>query len=179
MLNLGSSSCEHELPHYPLPPPALAVEASLAEAAALAEATDSLDDHLLTVEGPIGFLDLDPVVPSAIKAYVQATIADRQAFLTTNLPSAGTAQTTESGQAWLMGRGRNCAVLIQDPAISRFHAVIGHDQQHGFYVMDVGSSNGTFLNQRRLLKLKRYPLRDGDVIGLSHIRVEFFLVEEA
>jgi hypothetical protein len=177
MLNLESSSCEHELPNYPLPPPALAVDASLA--AAVAEAADPLDDHLLTVEGPIGFLDLDLVAPSAIKAYVQATIADRQAFLTTNLPSAGTVQTTESGRAWLIGRGRNCAVLIQDPAISRFHAVIGHDQQHGFYVMDVGSSNGTFLNQRRLLKLKRHPLRDGDVIGLSHIRVEFFLVEEA
>jgi FHA domain len=179
MLNLESSSCEHESPNYPLPPPALAVDASLAAAAVLAEAAEPLDDHLLTVEGPIDFLNLDPVAPSAIKAYVQATIADRQAFLTTNLPSAGMAHTTESGRAWLIGRGCNCAVLIQDPAISRFHAVIGHDQQHGFYVMDVGSSNGTFLNQRRLLKLKRHPLRDGDVIGLSHIRVEFFLVEEA
>jgi FHA domain len=173
MLNLESSSCENERQDYPLPPPALAVEPSVVEAV-----EEPFDDHLLTVESPIGFLDLAPLPSSAIKAYVQATIADRQAFLTTNLPSAGTAQTTESGRAWLIGRSRNCAVLIQDAAISRCHAVIGHDQQHGFYLMDVGSSNGTFLNQRRLVKLKRHPLRDGDVIGLSHIRVEFFLVEE-
>jgi FHA domain len=177
MLNLESSSCENERHNYPLPPPALAVESS-AEPSFGEAAEAPSDDYLLTVEGPIGFLDLAPAEPAAIKAYVQATIADRQAFLTTNLPSPGTAQTTESGQAWLIGRGRNCAVLIQDTAISRCHAVIGHDQQHGFYLMDVGSSNGTFLNQRRLVKLKRHPLRDGDVIGLSHIRVEFFLVEE-
>jgi hypothetical protein len=173
MLNLESDRRDHDyrdnaFKNYP--PPAFAIEPSPPEAV-----EEPLDDCLLTVESPIGFLDL--AAPVAIKAYVQATITDGQAFLTTNLPSASSAQTTESGQAWLIGRSRNCAVQVQDTAISRCHAVIGHDQQHGFYLMDVGSSNGTFLNQRRLVKLKRHPLRDGDVIGLSHLRVEFFLVE--
>ena len=41
--------------------------------------------------------------------------------------------------------------------------------------MDVGSSNGTYLNSKRLSVLKRYALIDGDVITLCNLQFEFFI----
>ena len=41
--------------------------------------------------------------------------------------------------------------------------------------MDVGSSNGTFVNRRRLIQQEQRFLQDGDLIEFSHTRVEFFL----
>jgi pSer/pThr/pTyr-binding forkhead associated (FHA) protein len=43
----------------------------------------------------------------------------------------------------------------------------------------VGSSNGTFLNQRRLVAMQRYPIQDGDILTISHIVVELFLLQTA
>lgn len=41
--------------------------------------------------------------------------------------------------------------------------------------MDVGSSNGTFVNCRRLAASEQRFLNDGDLVELSHTRVEFFI----
>ena len=41
--------------------------------------------------------------------------------------------------------------------------------------MDVGSSNGTFVNCRRLVALEQRLLNDGDLVELSHTRIEFFI----
>jgi pSer/pThr/pTyr-binding forkhead associated (FHA) protein len=42
----------------------------------------------------------------------------------------------------------------------------------------VGSSNGTCLNASRLAVLKRYPLKDGDVIAMCNLNVEFFIAND-
>jgi pSer/pThr/pTyr-binding forkhead associated (FHA) protein len=41
--------------------------------------------------------------------------------------------------------------------------------------MDVGSRNGTLVNQNRLYPQEQIVLGDGDVIEFSHIRVELFI----
>ncbi|NJR50257.1 MAG: FHA domain-containing protein [Leptolyngbyaceae cyanobacterium CSU_1_3] len=110
--------------------------------------------------------------------YIQAATTGRTAFLTTNLFDFEEARVTEIASTWLIGRSRNCAIAVPDPSISRCHAVIGHSPLDGFYVMDVGSSNGTFINHQRLPTLERRALQDGDMVSLSHIHVEFFLVSD-
>lgn len=107
--------------------------------------------------------------------YIQAITTGRTAFLTTNLSNPEQAQLTPIASTWLIGRSRNCAISVSQPSISRCHAVIGHSPE-GFYVMDVGSSNGTFLQGQRLPVLERRSLCDGAQIGLSHLQVEFFVV---
>lgn len=107
--------------------------------------------------------------------YIQAVTTGRTAFLTTNLPDMHKTHVTELGSGWLIGRSPNCAITVDDPSISRCHAVIGHRPNRGFYIIDVGSSNGTFINGCRLATLKQRFLEDGDLIELSHTRVEFFV----
>jgi hypothetical protein len=107
--------------------------------------------------------------------YIQAVAAGRSAFLTTNLPDAHTTHVTEPATTWLVGRSRTCAIAIPNPSISRCHAVIGHCPTGGFYIMDLGSRNGTFVNQHRLLPQEQVFLQDGDVLEFSHTRVECFL----
>jgi pSer/pThr/pTyr-binding forkhead associated (FHA) protein len=108
--------------------------------------------------------------------YIQAVTAGRTSFLTTNLHDIDEVQLTEIATSWLIGRSPNCAITIPNPSVSRCHAVIGRSATGGFYITDVGSSNGTFVNRRRLAPLERRPLRDGDLIGLSTVQVELFIV---
>ena len=106
--------------------------------------------------------------------YIQAVTTGHAAFLTTNLPDDRATQVTSVGESWLIGRNSTCAISIKRPSISRCHAVIGHCSDRGFYIMDVGSSEGTFVNSRRIRALEQLFLHDGDLVELSRTRVEFF-----
>lgn len=121
----------------------------------------------------------DPVAPIEAEAspsyYIQAAQHNHRAFLTTNLSGVDAAQVTALSSTWLIGRSRNCAIVVHDRSVSRCHAVVGYDVQQGFYLMDVGSSNGSYLNQKKLSVLKRYSLKDGDVIMLCNLQFEFFI----
>jgi len=121
----------------------------------------------------------DPISPTDITKglsyYIQAAQHNHRAFLTTNLCHGATAFVTALSSTWLIGRSRNCAIVVHDRSVSRCHAVVGYDVQQGFYLMDVGSSNGTYLNSKRLSVLKRYALVDGDVITLCNLQFEFFI----
>jgi len=58
--------------------------------------------------------------------------------------------------------------------VSRRHAKIV--QRSGeFYIEDVGSANGTFLNSQRLTPYLPYPLDDGDEIQIGQLRLKIFL----
>ena len=125
---------------------------------------DRLDDPISGIDRPEG-----------LSYYIQAAQHNHRAFLTTNLCHGDTAFVTALSSTWLIGRSRNCAIVVHDRSVSRCHAVVGYDVQQGFYLMDVGSSNGTYLNSKRLSVLKRYALVDGDVITLCNLQFEFFI----
>jgi FHA domain len=107
--------------------------------------------------------------------YIQALTTGRTAFLATNLPDRNSTCVTKTSTSWLIGRSDNCAIAILDKRISRCHAAIGHFCDRGFYIMDLGSSNGTFVNRFRLPPLEQRFLKDGDLIEFSRIRIEFYV----
>ena len=73
---------------------------------------------------------------------------------------------------WIViGRGRSADVVIAEPTISRAHAAIGHDAQ-GFYVQDLGSTNGTAVNGARS---ERLCLKSGDEIQMGRLVIEITL----
>ena len=61
-----------------------------------------------------------------------------------------------------------------DAGVSRRHAILAH-KQHVFTIEDLGSSNGTFVNGRRLEPQIPAPIEHGDELkcGTLLIRVEF------
>jgi len=65
-----------------------------------------------------------------------------------------------------IGRRRTNAVWVKDTQSSRFHAEI-REVSGGLAVVDLGSTNGTFLNGERLRPNQPRPLRTGDKIRLG------------
>ena len=83
---------------------------------------------------------------------------------------------TESGQKdifklkqnqsqWLVGRDSVCDLVIDDSNISRQHFKIKKEGNY-YFVMDLKSSNGTFLNDREMKSKKNYRLESGDVLSV-------------
>lgn len=60
-----------------------------------------------------------------------------------------------------------CDVLLDDPEVSRHHATI-RQSAAGTAVEDLGSRNGTFVNDRRISGLTK--LREGDVVRVGGAR---------
>lgn len=65
----------------------------------------------------------------------------------------------------LLGRGDDCDVVINDRQVSRHHAKIIKDDD-GYFLVDLNSKNGTFLNGEQLPGETR-PLQDGDQLGIA------------
>jgi hypothetical protein len=73
-------------------------------------------------------------------------------------------------EALVIGRTPECSIVLGDTNVSRRHAQVAlHDG--AVVVTDLGSTNGTFLNGRRVT---RATVRPGDelTIGTSRLRVE-------
>jgi hypothetical protein len=69
----------------------------------------------------------------------------------------------------LIGRTSECDVVLYDPGVSRKHARI-FGEGDGYYVEDMGSSNGTKVNGSII---KKKQLADGDAIGLGPVVFNF------
>lgn len=54
------------------------------------------------------------------------------------------------GQSWAIGRGDGCAVLLDSRSVSRLHALIQRREGGAISLVDLGSRNGSFVNQRRV-----------------------------
>jgi pSer/pThr/pTyr-binding forkhead associated (FHA) protein len=62
-------------------------------------------------------------------------------------------------------------VVLLDDRVSRRHALIQAQKQNEFWLVDLGSSNGTFLNGHRVTQPAL--LRDRDQIQLGQFRLTF------
>jgi hypothetical protein len=68
-----------------------------------------------------------------------------------------------------LGRGLGNDVILEDTRVSRHHAQLRYRQRR-FWVTDLGSTNGTFVNGERVSET---ALRDGDVISLGGLELTF------
>ena len=72
-----------------------------------------------------------------------------------------------------IGRARECDFVIDSPDVSRLHARFDFDHQQ-VYIMDLGSTNGTYLNNHPLEPNKQAKLRAGDEINIGNVALLLF-----
>ena len=75
-----------------------------------------------------------------------------------------------------VGRVAGNDVVLESPKVSRRHALIHLQNVGEFWLIDFGSSNGTFVNKRRLQR--PVCLNDGDHITIGDRHLEFHQPEE-
>jgi pSer/pThr/pTyr-binding forkhead associated (FHA) protein len=74
-----------------------------------------------------------------------------------------------------LGRSRYCDVVLNYPAVSRFHAVIAR-RREGWVIIDTGSSGGTMLDGQPVER--RAPLRHGQTLAFGSFGLVFCDEEE-
>ena len=78
---------------------------------------------------------------------------------------------TEMTQSPIMvGRGKDCAVVLQDVSVSRIHAKLTQDDSGRVIAEDLRSSNGTYVNDRRI---SAQELQHGDRIRFGTVAFSF------
>jgi hypothetical protein len=71
----------------------------------------------------------------------------------------------------VLGRSRECDIRVDDGNVSRRHAELSRDDGAAWTVVDLGSTNGTEVNGRRIGR--RTPLEDGDRIAIGGTELVF------
>lgn len=85
----------------------------------------------------------------------------------------GTEETRRlEGRKWIAGREESCEIVLNDRKSSRKQFELSHGTD-GFFVKDLGSSNGTAVNGNPLPANERKPIRSGDVIQVGRLVLHF------
>ena len=70
-----------------------------------------------------------------------------------------------------MGTAADCDIVLTDPYLSSRHTIIRHDSVDGsFVILDLDSTNGTFVNDKRVAKDE---IIDNDTIRLGRTELKF------
>jgi pSer/pThr/pTyr-binding forkhead associated (FHA) protein len=107
---------------------------------------------------------------------VTGIIQGQQVYLVTNLVEGKTQTLIQPQGIWTIGRDRQLAITISDRRLSRRHAAIQYIHKQGFYLVDLNSTNGSFINGEPVNG--RLPLKDGDRIRLGSVAFTFLLCDD-
>lgn len=109
--------------------------------------------------------------------YVMGVVEDEAVYLVTNLLTGRTQKLEQPQGIWTIGRGQDNALTIMDEHLSRHHAAIQYIATQGFFVHDLQSTNGTFLNHE--LVAAPIQLRDGDRFRVGGTVCAFFCCQRS
>ncbi len=137
----------------------------------LYEQNRSLLDEILKLENSsLG----NEFTRSAIINYAQGFTLNGQVGIVTNLMKGATQTIFQPQNIWTIGRDRRKTVIpIADTRLSRCHAAIAYHQgDEVFCLMDLSSTNGTFVNGEQIRH--HHVLQDGDRVRLGSLSFTFF-----
>ena len=76
------------------------------------------------------------------------------------------------GVSWVAGREEECDIVLENKYLTKRHFEIVR-RNEGFFLKDLGSSNGTFLNDKKIPSQKERLLKSQDVISIGTVRLIF------
>lgn len=156
---------------------------------------ENMDGTVFCSECGTQIAGTDPIVTQAISEEQKAELEQdlkRTSVLPTDFDAWASIHLTDSGQIlplsdrkeFTLGRVSEAQPIMPDIdltpyqayacGVSRLHAVIKREGEQVF-VMDLGSSNGTYLNGRRLEPNDNQPLHHGDMIALGKLKIQILL----
>lgn len=71
-----------------------------------------------------------------------------------------------------IGRGADNDIRLVNDSISSHHAEIHRRREGGFYIVDLASTNGVFVNEN---KITQTELSNGDLVELGEVRLHFII----
>jgi two-component system, cell cycle response regulator len=104
----------------------------------------------------------------------KAVTRDRGVLVRVDGPANGQVFSLD-GSELVIGRSPSTGLRVQEEGVSRRHALLIHTRGH-YFIQDLESSNGTFLEGRRV---KRAPLMEGDLIQFGpHASFRFCMMDQ-
>lgn len=114
----------------------------------------------------------------------EAEVAPANSWLSLHLMDSGKILPLASRNEFTLGRLSEGQPIMPDidltpyqayaSGVSRLHAVVKRDAGQAL-VMDLGSSNGTYLNGRRLNPHMEETLSHGDIVALGKLKIQILL----
>ncbi|HEV2914040.1 MAG TPA: FHA domain-containing protein [Pyrinomonadaceae bacterium] len=77
------------------------------------------------------------------------------------------------GRRLNVGRGSDNDLFLDHGSVSKIHASLVMNREGTLLVADTGSTNGTYINGRRLAYGEARAIEEGDVVGFGDIEVRF------
>jgi hypothetical protein len=114
----------------------------------------------------------NPTITGAKELFLHAVVSDRDAYVTTNLSEAVSHCLHQSQNIWTIGSDSSCGITVLNQKLSGYHAAIQYVNHQGFYLKDLNSTHGSFVNGEPVYQ--SIKLKDGDKIRLGSVCFSFF-----
>ncbi|HEV7859523.1 MAG TPA: FHA domain-containing protein [Pyrinomonadaceae bacterium] len=77
------------------------------------------------------------------------------------------------GRRFNVGRGADNDISLDDRSVSKIHAALVMNREGTLLVSDTGSTNGTYINGRRLKYGEARQIEEGDIVSFGDVEVRF------
>src|ERR1051325_1542436 len=115
--------------------------------------------------------DLKNAVPKADTASPDQTIVARVTMPERSFDKPLTLR--PGGRRVSIGRVADNDLQLEHPSVSKIHAALVMNREGTLLVADTGSTNGTFINGRRIAYGEARQIEDGDVVSFGDVEVRF------
>lgn len=75
-----------------------------------------------------------------------------------------------------VGSGPTCTLILSEPSVDKQHSRITQDEMGDFYIADMGSHAGTWVNYAPV-SLEGSRLQDGDIVHIGRVAFRFLLTK--
>jgi pSer/pThr/pTyr-binding forkhead associated (FHA) protein len=82
-------------------------------------------------------------------------------------------QFSPGGKRLSVGRGTDNDLCITHSSVSKIHSSMMMNREGTLLLADAGSTNGTFINGRRIAYGEARQIEEGDVVGFGEVEVRF------
>jgi len=72
-----------------------------------------------------------------------------------------------------VGRTKENDLSLEDSSVSKIHAALVLNSEKQLMVADTGSTNGTFINDKRIAYGRAFPVASGEIVKFGNIEVTF------